>query len=175
MTKKPVNFGLWLVVLGLFAVAGLLILRDYHAFRRAALASPIGKAAPDAPVTTLTGDPLRLSSFHGQPVWLNFFATWCPPCKAEMPAIERHYRQLQGAHLQVVGVDQEETPQLIERFVKPFSITYPIVIDEGPAAATYSVFALPTSVFIDARGIVRAVKIGQMSPAEMDADLRRIL
>jgi cytochrome c biogenesis protein CcmG, thiol:disulfide interchange protein DsbE len=175
MTAKPANFGLWFVVLGLFVMAGLLALRDCAEFRQEAARSPVGKLAPDAPVTTLSGQSLLLSSFRGRPVWLNFFATWCPPCKAEMPQIEARYRQLHAKHLLVVGVDQQETPQLIARFVKPLSITFPIVIDEGPAAASYSVFNLPTSVFIDSHGIVRALRIGEMSPEEMNADLAQIM
>lgn len=174
MVKKPANLALWLLVLGLFAVAGLLAVRDYRELHREAQNSPIGKAAPDAPVTTLTGQALRLSSFRGHPVWLNFFATWCPPCKEEMPQIETRYRRLRRDGLVVVGVDQQESPQLIERFVKPRALTFPIVIDEGPAAAVYNVFALPTSIFIDERGIVRAMRIGQMSPGEMDRDLAKI-
>lgn len=150
-------------------------MRDYRGVKLANAANPVGKPARDAPVTTLDGNPARLASFHGHPVWLNFFATWCPPCKAEMPQIEQRYRRLAPKGLGVVGIDQEETPDLIARFVKPMSITFPIVIDEGPAAATYDVFALPTSVFIDAHGIVRAVKTGELSGDEMDTDLARIM
>jgi peroxiredoxin len=172
--KKPAHFGLWLLVLGLFVVAGLLIARDAHIMKQAALENPVGRPAPDAPVTTLGGDPARLSSLRGHPVWLNFFATWCPPCKAEMPQIEQRYQRLHNDHLEVVGLDQQETPKLIQPFVNRLGVTFPVLIDEGPAAAAYSVFALPTSVFIDSQGVVRAVKTGEMSPAEMDADLKLI-
>jgi thiol-disulfide isomerase/thioredoxin len=175
MTKKLANLTLWFFVLGLFVVAGLLLLRDFRVFREEAQTQPIGKTAPDALVSTLAGNSLALSSFRGHPVWLNFFATWCPPCKAEMPQIEQRYRNLQRDQLQVIGIDQEETPQLVARFVKPLSITFPIVIDEGQAAATYSVFALPTSVFIDSRGVVQAMHVGQMTPAQMDTDIRKIM
>ncbi|HXW50437.1 MAG TPA: redoxin domain-containing protein [Candidatus Acidoferrales bacterium] len=175
MTAKPTNIGLWLLVVALFAVAGLLLARDYKAVKLADAASPVGKPARDAPLTTLSGGSTSLHSFAGHPVWLNFFATWCPPCKAEMPQIETRYRRLHGQGLEVVGVDQEETPELIARFTRPFSITFPIVIDEGPAAAAYGVFALPTSVFIDARGIVRVVRTGELSPDDMDEYLARIM
>ncbi len=175
MIRKPANVGLWLLVLGLFAVAGLLAVRDYRAVQRVNAASPVGKPARDAPLTMLDGGSTSLSTFRGHPVWLNFFATWCPPCKAEMPEIERRYHRLHPKGLAVVGVDQDETPELIARFVKPRAITFPIVIDEGPAAAAYDVFALPTSVFIDAHGIVRAVHTGQLSGDQMDAYLARIM
>ena len=175
MTKKGTHLGVWLLVLGLFAVAGLLWARDYRTVKLEEAASPVGKPARDAMVTTLAGASARLNSYLGHPVWLNFFATWCPPCKHEMPEIEQRYRRFGPKGLSVIGVDQEETPALIARFVKPLSITFPIVIDEGPAAATYGVFALPTSVFIDAHGIVRAMKTGELSGKEMDADLARIM
>lgn len=150
-------------------------MRDYHAVKLAQTTSPIGKPARDAQVTTLEGNSARLASYTGHPVWLNFFATWCPPCKQEMPQIEQRYRRLKPQGLTVVGVDQDETPALVARFVKPYAITFPIVIDEGPAAATYDVFALPTSVFIDAHGIVRAVHIGVLSGGQMDKELALIM
>jgi cytochrome c biogenesis protein CcmG/thiol:disulfide interchange protein DsbE len=175
MTRTPANLGLWFLVFGLFAGAGLRWLRDYAAFRHEAALNPVGKAAPDAPVTTLDGRPLRLSSFAGRPLWLNFFATWCPPCKAEQPSIEALYRRFRSQRLEVVGIDQDETPRLVAPYLQRYAISYPVVIDEGPAAAAYNVFDLPTSVFIDSRGVVRALKIGQMSPQEMSADLKHIL
>jgi cytochrome c biogenesis protein CcmG, thiol:disulfide interchange protein DsbE len=175
MTAKPTHIGLWLLVVALFAVAGLLFARDYKAVQLADAASPVGKPARDAPLTTLSGGSTSLRSFAGHPVWLNFFATWCPPCKAEMPQIEARYRRLHPQGLEVIGVDQEETPDLIARFTRPYAITFPIVIDEGPAAAAYGVFMLPTSVFIDAHGIVRAMKTGQLSTDDMDKDLARIM
>jgi cytochrome c biogenesis protein CcmG, thiol:disulfide interchange protein DsbE len=175
MMRKTLKSGVWLVVLGLFVIAGLLVIRDYRAFRQEAASSAVGKVAPNAPVTTLAGESMQLRALRGHPVWLNFFATWCPPCKAETPDVEARYRALRSRSLEVLGIDQEESPQLVEPWIKKFGITFPVVIDEGPAAASYDVFMLPTSVFIDAGGIVRAVHIGQMTPSQMDTDLKRIL
>ena len=175
MTERAVRPPGWPLVLVLFAVAGLLLLRDCHSLRQGSLAGPIGKAAPDAPVVAMDGAKSRLHSFHGRPLWLNFFATWCQPCKAEMPEIEQRYKRLGGASLAVVGVDQQETPALVARFARPLALSFPIVIDDGPAASAYDVFALPTSVFIDEHGVVQAVHVGEMSPQQMDADLARII
>jgi hypothetical protein len=92
-----------------------------------------------------------------------------------MPQVEQRYRRYRSAGLQVVGVDQQEGPALIAPFIKALRISFPVVIDDGAAAAAYKVFALPTSVFVDSNGVVRAFKIGEMSPANMDADLAQIL
>lgn len=175
MTTRAVKMAGWSLVLVLFAVAGLLLLRDYHQLRAASLLSRIGKNAPDVAVVGMDGASLRLAAFRGHPLWLNFFATWCPPCKSEMPEIERHYRRYYEDGLDVVGIDQQETPTLIKRFAKPLAITFPLVIDNGPAAESYRVFALPTSVFVDAQGVIRAVHTGAMTSQQMDADVARIL
>lgn len=174
MTFRGLRIPGLLVMLVLFAVACLLLLRDVHVFRQAAMESPIGKPAPDVSVLTLDGRSMRLEA-HGHPLWLNFFATWCPPCKVEMPDIERRYLLNRKDGLLVVGVDQQENPALVKRFAQPLGITFPLVIDSGQAAAKYRAFAFPTSVFIDARGVVRALHTGAMTQAAMDADLATIL
>jgi cytochrome c biogenesis protein CcmG/thiol:disulfide interchange protein DsbE len=176
--RRRRDYGRWLMVLVLFALAGLLGVRNWRAERAFELGTAgriVGSPAPDVPFTTLNGGHMQLAALRGRPVWLNFFATWCGPCRTEMPQIERRYRSFAGRGLVVLGVDQQETPPQVEGFAKRLGLTFPLVIDEGPAAARFGVFALPTSVFVDARGIVRAVKTGQMRPADMDADLALII
>ena len=161
----------WPLVLVLFAVAVLLLVRDYHVARDTRAHSPIGRIAPDATVSTLDGNARRLLGAARRPTWLNFFATWCVPCKSEMPQIEQRYRRLSARGLAVVGVDQQESPDQVRRFARALGVTFPLVVDQGSAAGAYRVFALPTSVFIDAHGVIRALHVGAMSGQQMDDDL----
>lgn len=165
----------WVIVLVLSAGAGLLLLRDLRLFQHNAMSSPVGKPVPDAAIFTLDGKASHIQALVGQPLWLNFFATWCVPCKSEMPAMEKEYRIFHRGGLEVVGLDQQENPVLVAAFVRPFGLTFPLMLDRGAGREAFHVFAIPTSVFIDRRGEVRAVHIGAMTPDQMEADIKKIL
>ena len=176
----------WFLVAGWVIVATLLVFAVYIYLRgmrgvdevvtppssgRAA----IGAALPNAPLRLLNGSATSLRAYVGHPLWLNFFATWCVPCKAELPEIERRYEVDKGAGLVVLGLDQQEFPKAVRAFADRFGLTYPITIDEGAAAVTFQARTIPLSVFVDASGTVRVIRIGQMAPDAMDVALRSIL
>jgi thiol-disulfide isomerase/thioredoxin len=160
-------------VLVLFALPSLLFLHDRHA--AFAASGLVGRAAPDAAVWNSKGFAAHLSALHGRPVWLNFFATWCAPCKEEMPRIEQRYRRYKNSGLVVVGVDEQESRDDLGSYARSLNLTFPIVIDDGPARAAYRVSDLPTSVFIDARGIIQAVYAGELTDDDMDSALAAIV
>ncbi len=123
----------------------------------------VGKQAPDFSFTGLDGNRQTLHQFAGRPVFVNFFATWCPPCKLEIPNIVKNYPAYKG-RVVFLGLDQEESPDLVKPFLKQFSITYRVGIDEGQVGDAFGVAAIPQSVFIDRHGIVRAIYRGYMTP-----------
>lgn len=175
-----VRVGIWTCLILVIVLAAALFMRGMG--RVADVQTPVssgqlrvGSALPDVSLRTLTGKPVRLLAYADHPVWVNFFATWCPPCKAELPEIERRYKALAPRGLVVYGVDQEEPAVAVRSFTSHFGITYPIAIDPGDAAAAFDIHLLPLSVFVDASGVVRFVRIGQMQPAEMDDALKTIL
>lgn len=135
----------------------------------------VGGALPELALSSLTGKPVSLTAYAGHPVWVNFFATWCVPCKAELPEIEQRYKRLSAGGLVVYGVDQQEPAFAVKSFTAHFGVTYPIAIDPGDAAIAFDIHTIPLSVFVDSSGIVRYIRIGQMQPAEMDEALRSIL
>ena len=137
-----------------------------------------GSEAPDFALPTLNGGPLTLSRLRGRPVYLNFFTSWCPACRAEAPALERLSRQM-GQRAVVIGVDMtisERSAGDIRQFRQDFGLTYPIVLDKtGAASTTYLVKSIPLQVFIDRKGVIRMIQSGQMSYQEMHAALQRLL
>lgn len=166
----------WLVVAALFVIAFFLFRANLQRALQAGPSARIGSAARDVALVGLDKKPARLSAFFGHPLWVNFFATWCVPCKAELPEIERRYVLYKSRGLVVVGVDEQEDAALVKPFAQRFHVSYPLRIDStGRAGDIYHVSAIPTSVFIAADGQVKAVHVGEMDGAMMDADLKKIL
>jgi len=172
----------WIVAAVLFAIAAVIFLTSLQRDIPVPLSGDqtsgsahVGSAAPELDLVGLDGKHLSFATYRGRPLWVNFFATWCPPCKEELPEIERRYERLHPRGLVVLGVDQQETPKLIKPFAARFGLRYPVVIDEGQGAITYNLTALPTSIFIDRGGVVRFIQLGEMSPLLMDTALAKIL
>ena len=181
-TEPRTSVAGWIIAAVLFAIAGVIFVTSLQKPAAVPLTGSqstgrarVGSPAPEVQLEALDGKRLSFAAYRGQPVWVNFFATWCPPCKDELPEIERRYQRLHGQGLVVLGVDQQETPALVKPFVARFGLRYPVVVDEGQGAITYDLTALPTSVFIDRGGVVRFIQVGEMSPVLMDAALAKIL
>lgn len=106
-------------------------------------------------------ESVKLSSFTGKVVLLNFFATWCGPCRSEMPDLENVYSKLKDQGFVVLAVDVQERPSEVMRYASELGLTFPIGLDEsGRVSLTYGARALPTSYLIDRRGDVVAGTIG---------------
>lgn len=170
----------WAAVAVLFAAAVVLFVRGMSEVQSvdepsAVGVAVVGKALPDVAVHDLAGRSVSLRSYVGRPLWIDFFETWCPPCKAETPDIERRFAADRSLGLTVVGVDLEEGPKEVAAFRKSFGIRYAMAIDDGAAVKDFEIQTIPVSVFVDASGVVRGIRIGQMDGATMDAELRKIL
>jgi len=132
-----------------------------------------GHPAPDFELKSLAGETIRLSDFKGRPVILNFWATWCGPCRAEFPELQQVAVE-NGDKLVIIGVNHTsgDTPALVPDFVEEFGITFPIVLDEaGEVVKTYRVLGLPTTVFINRNGIIQELFTGPVNKAYIESKL----
>ena len=132
----------------------------------------VGHPAPGFTLTDLDGNAVRLSDFRGKVVFLNFWATWCPPCRAEMPEMEELHQEYQDKDVVIIGVDLGEFRSSVKSFVEENGYSWTFVIDStGEVARDYMVTGIPSSFSIDEDGIIRALQVGAMSKAVMEARL----
>jgi cytochrome c biogenesis protein CcmG/thiol:disulfide interchange protein DsbE len=123
----------------------------------------VGHPAPDFSLTALDGEEIALSDFQGQPVVLNFWTTWCPPCRAEVPALQATSETFAGEAV-VLGVSVEETPATVRSFAEEFGVTYPVALDQSAQVYhTYRIRSFPTTYFIDAQGVVVEIVAGSLN------------
>jgi cytochrome c biogenesis protein CcmG, thiol:disulfide interchange protein DsbE len=121
----------------------------------------IGSQAPDLTLETLEGETVTLTDLNGQVVLINFWATWCLPCRDEMPAIQKVYDQYRDHGFAVLGVNFLETNGEVQAFVQELDLTFPILMDrDGEVTLRYAVIGLPTSFFVDRSGVIQNVTIG---------------
>ena len=136
----------------------------------------VGAPAPDFTLLDLAGQPVTLSTFRGQVVILNFWASWCPPCRSEFPLLQSAYEDRADDGLIVIAVNQEESSAEATRFADEFGLTMPVVLDStGEVGEQYRLLGLPQSVFIDKSGIVRAVQIGEVTNETLTEKIEDLL
>lgn len=140
----------------------------------------VGRASPDFLLETPQGGTLRLSDLQGQPVLLNFWATWCPPCREEMPELVEAYERYQAQGLVIVGVNLQEADEKVLEFAREFGLTFPLVIDRSSQVGEVwrlggPVRGIPTSYFIDASGVIRSRYFGPMPEEAIEEGLAKIL
>jgi cytochrome c biogenesis protein CcmG/thiol:disulfide interchange protein DsbE len=122
-----------------------------------------GFFAPDFTLGTLQGEQVKLSELRGKIVMVNFWTTWCPPCRAETPALETSYKSYKDSDVVILGVNLTDQDSLkdVESFVQEFGLTYPILLDrDGVVGLLYQLNGLPTTFFISREGIIRTVVVG---------------
>jgi cytochrome c biogenesis protein CcmG, thiol:disulfide interchange protein DsbE len=136
----------------------------------------VGQPAPPLMLPQVGGGTIDLASMRGKPVWVNFMATWCPPCQDELPLMNGFYVRYVEEGLIVLAIDVKEEEGLVAGFAQGLNVTFPLGLDaDGRAAETWDAVALPVHFWIDADGIVRDGSLGGIGPDVMAAGLRTIM
>ena len=137
-------------------------------------APAVGHPAPDITLTTVTGESFALSELRGKPVVLNFWATWCPPCRAELPELQAASQRYAG-QLDIIGVNQAEPAEGVAAFAQQFGLTFPIPLDaNADTSRRYAVRSLPTTFFVDRAGVIRHIQSGPLTEATLAQALQKV-
>jgi cytochrome c-type biogenesis protein len=131
--------------------------------------------APDVELKTTDGKPLKLSDLRGQVVLLNFWATWCVPCRSEIPGLNEMQRDLAGRGFKVLGVSTSDSADLVREYQKDVKQDYTVAIGDDGVASKYAVGVLPTTFVIDREGRIRHKVIGEKSRAQFEALVKPLL
>ncbi len=138
----------------------------------------VGPGASGQPIrmTDLDGNQVSMADLKGHPVWINFWATWCPPCQKETPDLRDAYEAHRKDGLVLIGISIQEEPAGVREYVTRYGVTYTIGLDvTGAVMHTYRVFGIPTHYFIDRGGIIRDRVFGPLDKAGIEQRLAEIL
>jgi thiol-disulfide isomerase/thioredoxin len=136
----------------------------------------VGEPAPSLSVPQVGGGMIDLAALRGKPVWVNFMATWCPPCQDEFPLMNGFAARYADDGLVVLAIDVQEEEGLVAAFAQGLAATFPLGLDsDGRVAEAWGAVALPVHFWIDADGIVRDGSLGGIGPDIMAAGLQKIM
>lgn len=185
--RQPQRWGRYLqALIGGFGVAALLLGLIYASTRLDLGSSLVrsGDPMPDFTLSDLNGKPAGFSSLEGQVVVLNFWATWCPPCRREMPLLDAVQKEYGPKNVTIVGIDLEESPEVVRAYIESVGVQYPIWLDD-PAGnvpdRTRDVYTkiggvgLPTTVFIGRNGIIQSSQVGELSRGVLQSRIEFLL
>lgn len=137
-----------LVVLGCMVLLGSAQARELQPYK--------GGATPPLVLKDLNGKTVNLKDYRGQVVLINFWATWCPPCRAEMPSMQRLKEKMAGKPFAILAVDMGETQDVVRAYIREIKTDFTVLLDkDGHALKAWKVFAFPTSYVVDAQGKIR--------------------
>ncbi len=140
-------------------------------------ANTVGGAAPVWSDPSDVGTTLSSSNFAGKAVYLNLFASWCPPCNDEAPAINALDKRYASSTFTVIGVDVDENPVTAAKFAAKYHLVYPVIADTGVLRDAFNANGngLPMHIFIRRNGTIERIVVGEIAPKEIEAAIKRIL
>ena len=179
------QIAIWLIGLGTIAIVVAIVVMNTGQADRPPGPAQTGPAAsessspgstntgaPDLTLTTVDGRELSISDLQGRAVLVNFWATWCPPCRREMADLQQFHQDNQDAGIVVVAINAGESAAQVEQFAQEYSLTFDILLDpEMQALADFRVSSLPTSIFIDRKGNIHGRHTGQIVRQQMDQQI----
>lgn len=173
---KKASLILLIITISFFLIAGEV--QNRTKIETSPLERPqVGFTAPHFSLNTFDGDPISLEQYVGKPVFVNFWASWCPPCRAEMPHMVEIYEEYQNeVHFLGVNMGHQDIESQALDFIEEYKVPYTNVIDrDGTVARLYQVTAFPTTIVLDKNGVVVYRKVGGMTKAEMKSAIQSAL
>lgn len=166
-----------LIALAALAVAcGIYLLRRHPVTVNHASRAGDGAVAPDFSLSQLNGEPLRLSAYRGKVVLLDFWATWCAPCREEIPHFVDLQNQYGSQGLRIVGVSMDDGPEPVRDFYQQFKMNYPVVMGDAKIGELYGgVLGLPIAFLIGRDGRIRAKHIGATEISVFEREIAELL
>ena len=135
-----------------------------------------GQAAPDFTLDALQGPPIHLADQTGQVVIVNLWATWCPPCRAEMPMLDAFQAVYVGQGVTVLAVNSEEDVQTVQDFITKNGFTFQVLLDpQAEMQVRFGVLGLPTTFVIDRQGVIQAIHLGEITEEQLKAVVEPLL
>ncbi len=134
---------------------------------------PVEQSLPDFTFKTLDGREFRLSELHGKVVLVNFWATWCPPCKEEMPIFEREYKRCKDKGFEILAVNMDSSESNLQKFLKENNYSFPIVRPSEDLQKELKLMGFPTSYLLDREGKIYRIRLGVYR--ELEEDLKKLL
>lgn len=162
----------------LFIIAGLVALAFSNTNSRAEAASSETRwePAPAFALPTLAGERVALADYQGQYVLVNFWATWCPPCRAELPDLVGYYHDHADEGFMLIGVNEQEAPALVNSFLSESGLNFPVVLDaDGRVMQQYGVTGMPSSFLVDPQGQIVQMWTGMITRATLEGAVTPLL
>jgi len=132
--------------------------------------------APDFTVLTISGGDFHLGDYKGRPVMINFFASWCLPCREEMPVIEKIAQQYESKGVVFLGIAVDDTKEKMKEFIAKYQVTFPVGIDKtAEIQKSYGLYGIPTTYFIDKQGIINYSHSGSVTKELLQHELDKLL
>ena len=166
-------FAMLMIGMGLIATGVMFVMlldqRDASAQDFSAVPAKVNFPAPELNLVDLSGRQVSLTDYRGKVVLVNLWATWCPPCREEMPTLQKFYEKHKEDDFVLIAIDQEEPLELVKSFVDEFGLTFPVWLDEEyEAERKFNTMNLPSSYVIDRSGVVRLMWIGGISKRNLE-------
>ena len=180
--RRKAQIQSWLIIGGLVVIiGGALVVSLSASATPGASSAPAGPARVGQPLADFTltdsnGVPHKLSDYAGRPVLINAWATWCPPCRAEMPDLHAFYLEHQAEGFELLAINSGESAQTVASFIQQMGFTFPALVDSNKAVLDgLGIDGLPTSIFVGRDGVVKYIHVGGLSPAMIATQLAPLL
>ena len=171
--RQGMPLAVWAVGAIALLVLGLLA---YALLARPSQPPGVGDPVPDFRLVALDGSPMNLSDYRGQVVVLNFFASWCAPCRQEAADLEQAWRTYQDAGVQFLGIGYKDAPSKAQTFLETFDVTYPVAVETGNRTArAYGVTGVPETFIIDQEGNLVRHFLGAITVEEISQEIEPLL